>query len=133
MIEQLQFPELVDIKGAATHLCTSIRHVRRLVQEDELDSVKIGGKLRTRTFPAVVAHSGTRGSSETGPCAWRTDSSSHGRVVRPTTATRSPRRFAQSGGSHSELFDRSTQARNVTDRVEPNPFVIELFGEGMRE
>lgn len=46
MIEQLQFPELVDIKGAATYLSTSIRHVRRLVQKTELDFVKIGGKLR---------------------------------------------------------------------------------------
>jgi excisionase family DNA binding protein len=46
VIEQLQFPELVDIKGAATYLATSIRHVRRLVQKTELDFVKIGGKLR---------------------------------------------------------------------------------------
>jgi excisionase family DNA binding protein len=46
MIEQLQFPELVDIKDASTYLSTSIRHIRRLVQKDELPFVKIGGKLR---------------------------------------------------------------------------------------
>jgi excisionase family DNA binding protein len=46
MAEQLQFPELVDIDEAAKYLSTSIRHVRRLVQENDLPFVKIGGKLR---------------------------------------------------------------------------------------
>jgi len=46
VIEQLQFPELVDITGAAAHLSTSVRHVRRLVQDGALPFVKIGGKLR---------------------------------------------------------------------------------------
>jgi excisionase family DNA binding protein len=44
--EQLPFPELLDITEAAEFLCTSIRHMRRLVAEDKLSVVKIGGKLR---------------------------------------------------------------------------------------
>jgi len=39
-------PELLDITEAAEFLCTSIRHMRRLVAEDKLSVVKIGGKLR---------------------------------------------------------------------------------------
>jgi len=45
-VEQLPFPELLDITEAAEFLCTSIRHMRRLVAEDKLSVVKIGGKLR---------------------------------------------------------------------------------------
>jgi excisionase family DNA binding protein len=45
-VEQLPFPELLDITEAAVFLCTSIRHMRRLVTEDKLSVVKIGGKLR---------------------------------------------------------------------------------------
>jgi excisionase family DNA binding protein len=36
----------LDITEAAEFLCTSIRHMRRLVAEDKLSVVKIGGKLR---------------------------------------------------------------------------------------
>lgn len=37
---------LLDIAQAAESLGTSVRHMRRLVQERELPVVKIGGKLR---------------------------------------------------------------------------------------
>ena len=41
-------PPLLDVPGAATHLGTSERHVRRLVHERRIPYVKVGGKVRFR-------------------------------------------------------------------------------------
>lgn len=38
--------QLTDIEGAASYLCTSPRHVRRLVAERRLAFIKVGGRVR---------------------------------------------------------------------------------------
>lgn len=45
-MEQLQFPELVDIKTVAKLLSVNERYVRRMVAERRLPMVKIGRLLR---------------------------------------------------------------------------------------
>lgn len=45
-MEQLRFPELVDIARAAELLAVSERYVRRMVAERRIPIVKLGRKVR---------------------------------------------------------------------------------------
>lgn len=44
--QERRHPGLLDYDGAAELLCTSPRHVRKLVEERQIDSVKVGALVR---------------------------------------------------------------------------------------
>ena len=45
---------LLDREQTAVALCTSPRHVRRLIETERLPSVKLGGKIRVRAVDLEV-------------------------------------------------------------------------------
>jgi excisionase family DNA binding protein len=53
--EERRHPEragLLDYDGAAERICTTPRHVRKLVEERQIDSVKVGALVRLE--PAAI-------------------------------------------------------------------------------
>lgn len=43
-----EVPRLMDVEGVAIYMHTSVRHVRRLVQDRRVPFLKVGGLLRFR-------------------------------------------------------------------------------------
>jgi len=107
-MEQLQFPELVDIETVAKLLGVGERYVRRMVAERQIEFVKIGHYVR---FDLEVVRKWVEERAET------STRSAHAGVSEPTNKPLAPMYIPRRHISASVRYMPSVQIKSVPEDV----------------